>query len=312
MRKSIQFELWHECNNLCKMCFLGLENRITPIETKIRSLKEAIEGAKTFKGDIIAIIGGEFFQGQLNDPEVHRLFYEFINIVINKLNTKEIEVAWVTATLTDKTPKDLIEFLTFTKENWNGNGELLLCTSYDTIGRFHTEQKKLNWEENMLLIPQIDPRIGLNTTMILTNDLIKKYLNNEISFLDFTTKYNTGIMIKHPNSGPYKNLQDMEKGLPGFVPERKNTLRFFKKLKLKEPFIFDTCVFNVNRRADECIKRNNNGQSYIDLRDKLGTNEYALDDEKSQTMPCGHSSLYRCYIDSDACMKCDFLAIRDE
>ena len=312
MRKSIQFELWHECNNLCKMCFLGLENRVTPKETKIKSLKDAIQGAKDFNGDIIAVIGGEFFQGQIADPEVHDLFYKFMSIVINKLNNKEIEISWVTATLTDKTPKDLIEFLNYVKENWNGNGHLMICTSYDLIGRFHTEQKRLNWEENMKLIPTIDPRIEKNTTMILTNALVEAYLKNEISFLDFTTKYDCGIMIKHPNAGPYKTLSEMEAALPGFVPERDKTLKFFKKLKLKEPFVYDTCTFNVNLRADECIKRNNNGSSYADKRDKIGTNEYTQGYYETKTNSCGHSVLYQCYKDSDACMKCDYLNIKED
>lgn len=311
MRRSLQFELWHECNNLCKMCFLGLENRITPKETKIQSLKDAIKNAKNFDGEIIAIIGGEFFQGQLADPEVHDLFYEFISLVINKLNKKEIDISWVTATLTDKTPKDLIEFLNFVKTNWNGNGRIVICTSYDLIGRFHTEEKKLNWEENMRLIPTIDPRILKSTTMILTNALVEAYLNNEISFLDFTTKFDTGLMIKHPNPGPYQTLKEMEAALPGFVPEREKTLRFFKKLKLKEQSIFDVSVFNVNLRADKCIKRNNDGFSYADVRDKIGSNEYTQTGYKNKTMPCGHSSLYRCYIDSKECMKCDFLKIKD-
>ena len=109
--KSLQFELWRECNNLCKMCFLGLENRTTPKHTKIESLNEAIKMTVDFTGEVIAIIGGEFFQGQLNDPEVHDLFYNFLNIVIEKLNNEEIKSSWVTATLTDKTPKDLLEFL---------------------------------------------------------------------------------------------------------------------------------------------------------------------------------------------------------
>lgn len=309
--KSIQFELWHECNNLCKFCFLGLENRTTPKETKIKSLQDAIKGAKEFEGDVIATIGGEFFQGQIADPEVHDLFYEYMSLVVNKLNKKEIGVVWVTATLTDKTPKDLIEFVNFVKNTWNGNGFLLICTSYDTIGRFHVEEKRLNWEENMKLILEIDPRIGLNTTMILTNDLVEKYLNNEINFLDFTTKYNTGLMIKHPNMGPCRSLEDMEKLLPGFIPEREKTIHFFKKLKLKEPFIFETSVFNVNKRADECIKRNNDGFSYADVRDKIGSNEYTQGYYETLTMPCGHSELYRCYKDSDACMKCDFLNIKD-
>lgn len=310
MKKSIQFELWHECNNLCKMCFLGLENRVTPKETKIQSLKDAIANAKSFTGEIIAIIGGEFFQGQIADPEVHELFYQFITLVIDKLNNKEIEIFWVTATLTDKTPADLIEFLTYIKNTWNGNGHLLVCTSYDTIGRFHVKQKELNWKENMQLITEIDPRIEKNTTMILTNDLIKHYLSNKINFLEFTTTYNTGLMIKHPNAGPYKTLPEMEAALPGFVPERKNTIRFFKKVKLKEPFIFNTCIFNVNLRADECIKRNNDGYSYSDKRDKISSNEYTLGYFETKTMECGHSELYRCYIDSDACMKCDFLEIK--
>ena len=312
MKKSIQFELWHECNNLCKMCFLGLENRVTPKATKIKSLKDAINKTKTFQGDIIALIGGEFFQGQIADPNVHELFYVLISLIINKLNKQEISTAWVTATLTDKTPKDLLEFLNYVKTTWNGNGHLVICTSYDVIGRFHVEQKRLNWEENMLLIPTIDNRIELNTTMILTGALIDSYLKNEISFLDFTTKYDTGLMLKHPNSGPYLTLAEMEKALPSFVPERRKTILFFKKLKLKEPFIFNTRLFNVNLRADECVKRNNDGFSYSDKRDKIGTNEYTLGFYETKTMECGHSELYRCYIDSDACMKCDFLEVKGE
>ena len=313
MKKSIQFELWHECNNFCKMCFLGIENRTTPKETKIKSLQDAIENAKQFHGDTIAIIGGEFFQGQIADPEVHDLFYQFISIVIDKLNKQEIEMSWVTATLTDKTPKDLLEFLDFIKTNWNGNGRLFICTSYDIIGRFHIPEKRDNWEENMHLIHATDNRIELNTTMILTNALIEAYLDNKISFLDFAIKYNTGLMIKHPNSGPYKTLEQMEEALPGFVPERKKAWRFFKKLKLKEPSVYQFCLFNVELRADECIKRNNDGFSYSDIRDKISDDEYSHNPGgKIFTMPCGHSTLYKCYIDSEECMKCDYLKIKDE
>ena len=215
--KSLQFELWRECNNLCKMCFLGLENRTTPKATKLESLQEAIDMTLDFNGEIIAIIGGEFFQGQINDPEVHKKFYEFVSIVINKLNKEEIKSSWVTATLTDEKPKHLVEFLDYVKKNWNGNGTLFICTSYDTIGRFHTEQKRLNWMENMDLIHKTDPRIKLNTTMILTNDLMETYLNNKIDFTDFSLKFNTSLMIKHPNSGPYKSLKRMEQALPNFV-----------------------------------------------------------------------------------------------
>lgn len=309
MKKSIQFELWHECNNLCKMCFLGIENRKTPDTTKLLSLKNAIETAKTFNGDIISIIGGEFFQGQLNTKEIKNKFYEFISIVVNRLNKGEIQEAWVTATLTSKLPPDLIEFLDFLNENWV-KGKIFICTSYDTIGRFHIEQLRLNWEENMKFIHKYSPNIKLNTTFILTNDLIEKFIANEISFQDFSTQYNTGTSIKHPNSGPYETLPEMEAALPGFLPERQKALRFFKKLKVKEYDVFLNHLFNVDLRSDECVKRDNDGHSYVDVRDKIGTDEYQLAYDIG-TNPCGHSKLYQCYKDSDACMKCDYLEIKN-
>ena len=46
--KSIMFELWTECNNLCKFCYLGANNRSTPDKQKIRNLKKVIGILNTF------------------------------------------------------------------------------------------------------------------------------------------------------------------------------------------------------------------------------------------------------------------------
>ena len=46
-------------------------------------------------------------------------------------------------------------------------------------------------------------------------------------------KYNTGIMIKHPNAGPYKTLQEMEKALPGFWGNVIHTLWGYRPINVK-------------------------------------------------------------------------------
>ena len=80
-RKSFQWELWQYCNSLCKFCYLGKENRIHNKARQIQSLKDlslSVEHLDYTKYNNISIIGGEFFQGQLDDKETHDLFFKVI------------------------------------------------------------------------------------------------------------------------------------------------------------------------------------------------------------------------------------------
>ena len=60
-----------------------------------------------------------------------------------------------------------------------------LTSSYDTKGRFHTDEMEKHWWYHMENIAKLYPNIKFNITMILTNDLVSKYVNNEFSFKDF-------------------------------------------------------------------------------------------------------------------------------
>ena len=39
-KKSLQFELWHECNSKCKFCYLGSNNIKTPVSLKLKAIKD--------------------------------------------------------------------------------------------------------------------------------------------------------------------------------------------------------------------------------------------------------------------------------
>ena len=74
MNKQLQFELWEECNSYCKFCYLGKENRCTPNRLKINACKNALKMISDMsfypEYNTLAYLGGEFFQGQLNDKDV--------------------------------------------------------------------------------------------------------------------------------------------------------------------------------------------------------------------------------------------------
>lgn len=64
MLRSLQFELWEDCNSGCKFCYLGKYRDTSPI-TKIKSLKSTLEKISDMSiydtYNVLSYIGGEFF-----------------------------------------------------------------------------------------------------------------------------------------------------------------------------------------------------------------------------------------------------------
>lgn len=313
---QFQFELWQECNNVCKFCYLGQENRFTPDEVKIKSLHELIdiidEIDRTESYTNISVIGGEFFQGQLRNPGVKELF----QIMYRKLfafmdKDWENRGSWFSATLTIGDNKDLYEMLDeyYQTETYKHSIDgLWICTSWDSIGRFHTDLARTTWENHMKNLTLKYPKMHKNTCIILTNDLMEKYIAGDINFSSFAKEFGTQIFMKVPDFGSFGSKEIMESKVPGFFPTRKNAMKFLGKVAMTEPEYLRRMT-NVNFRADILIKSGNNGSHKDCIRFKDQLNEYG---KEATSLPCGHSTYYNCYIDSDACFKCDLANILED
>ena len=312
--KQFQFELWQECNNLCKFCFLGQENRKTVDEMKLNNLKRLkdiiLDKEYISQYDNISLIGGEFFQGQLRNPEVKKRFFEIIDIIFDKMDKGEIHSSWIAATLTIGEQTDLYELLEkYSKTEsykkytpYTDNNGLWICTSYDTIGRFHTKEAEENWKFHMKRISELYPNVKKNTCSILTQDLMEKYNNNEIMFEQFCSEYKTSIFFKPPDWGLLKDKFEMEERVPGFFPKKKTAQKFFTKLLMKEGDLAQK-IMNNTYRSDILVKNYNNGEYTYCKRSKTEKNEYGT--SKFDLLPCEHYKMYQSYIDSDDCIKCD-------
>lgn len=318
-RKSLQFELWHECNNICKFCYLGQENRRTPTDTKIKTLTATLEKIKDRsiyqKYNNISFIGGEFFQGQLSDPTVKSLFMQIMDEAATLLKEGVIDSVWLCATLTIGAQEDLYETLEKFKdlpEQPNSPNGLWICTSYDTIGRFHIKQAEENWQYHMKNIHEKYSHVKFNTTIIITQDLVNKYLNDEISFEDFMNEYNTALFFKQPSPGDSKvdgvshedAKKNMEARLPGFFPIREQFIRFLIKFLDEYPVMYDK-LFNIKYRADELYRNFNNPDDGFMLESVRHKGSKIEIDGEEVNPVCGHLMHYCAYIDSDKCVICD-------
>lgn len=317
-KKTLQFELWQECNNKCKFCFLGTENRFTADDIKIASLKKTIEkisDESIFKEyNCLAFIGGEFYQGQLQNPEVKKWFYKLMDKSADLLNRGVIEEFWTSATLTIGKQEDLYNCL----EKFNDKSKVWVLTSWDAYGRFHTPKMLETWEYHMKHLKERFPDIKLNTTIVLTGIVMEKYLSGEIpSFEQFCEKYNTSLFFKQP--APFFDLKGDNKNaptylrigkekskaiIPNFFPTRALTLRFYQKFKENETENMWTRLFNVAYRADILERHFNDTSTATCERNKnIETSKnYELG---VPIMSCGHTCNFAAYIDSDKCWICD-------
>lgn len=304
--KVLQFELWQECNNRCKFCYLGQNILHTDTQQKIKALKDTINKIDCIDPsyEVVAFIGGEFFQGQLADPVVHELFFTLMHKTANLLNTGRLKEVWISVTLTIGQQKDLYK----TIELFEDKSKLWLLTSWDSKWRFHSQKMSNTWEYHMKHLHELWPSLKLNTTIILTGDFIDKYLLNEFNLNSFSEEFNTAFFFKQPASGQIitaSNNQEIKRKvnelMPNFFPTREQFLSFLLKFKQCEHSVNWSKLFNIEYRADDVYRNYNDGRTVKSHRYK-GTVEETIEEAH---LPCGHSINYDCYVDQPGCVMCD-------
>ena len=326
MKKQMQFELWDECNSKCTFCHLCNKNNITPNETKLNMIQDTLDKISDLsiydEYDTIGFIGGEFFQGQLNTPEIKSKFMELMDKSRWLLDNDYIENVWINVTLTIGNQNDLYDVL---KRFEGHKGNLWLLTSYDTLGRFHSQKMLDNWDYHMKNIHNLYPEIKFNITSILTGDFIEKYLNNEINFTQMMEEHHCSLFFKVPalQKEFYKTNKEMNNAIGHFFPTRDLFLEFLTTFRQTEHPDLWNKLFNIAYRADTLycqengddieITRNKDND-YMEIIIDNTTNKQLIRDKEKQMdyiMDCGHLSTYNSYVDEDGCAICDKLMIEE-
>ena len=305
--KSYQFELWEECNSHCSFCYLGNNNLATSNQQKLANLNQTIEKIQDdtlySNIDCLAYIGGEFFQGQLNDPAVHTAFMHLMELTNQKLESKKIKVTWISASLLIGDQADMFEALS----KFTDLSKVWILTSYDTIGRFHSQKQKEHWLSLLKKIKQLDNRININITAIVTGDLIDRYLDGDFELKKISQENGCSFFLKPAcQVGNLTSRLKTNDLIPNFFPTRQQILKFLAKYKTQENAYDYDKLFNIGYRADYMQTF---GHRYHFTQRLKGDYAETFDDATLQTMPCGHSYQYQCYLDSDKCLICDKMSM---
>lgn len=318
--QAIQFELWPDCYTGCKFCYLNGTKRITSKKEKVDNIKKTINTLKNEflmkKYNAVGLIGGEFFQGQLIDIE--KEWYELLDLLNNMLCTRQIKEVWITSSLlfNEYDFENLLRALArFGFNELLEDQRVILCTSYDTVGRFNgniNDQEETSaedkWLSNLKQLHEYFPRLTLHTQTILTQDTIDKLIENP-DYFDFITEYSmidfrypsitradcpTATTIEDYRSIMMKRVNDFPEHF--FIESRSKFLKFLnvfaKKYGLEK---VKNLIHQPEMRSRRLI-------IYVDNTEI----EDRWNDERNVYLSCGHLVDGLCYVDTeDKCIYCD-------
>lgn len=313
--RTIQFEVWQNCNNGCTFCYLNgsriIHNPKQQIED-IKKVRSVINSDKLNDYNAIGLIGGEFFQGQLKNPEVKEHWLMLMQDMANYLKEGKLVECWITASLMSADLTDLYEsFDLFPKDK-----KILISTSYDEKGRFHSEEQRQIWLNNLKLVHERYPQALVHTQIIVTQDFLDRVLKDD-SIIREILKY-SGVDFKLPsvyrkdytklnvyNAKSYHDLllktyKEFPDGF--FIKSRSDFMKFIKKM---------TTIFDVDKIQWFCRNEVRSKTLYLLGPDKVIEDRWDTNDDH-ENAECGHVYDSYCYLDSDKCARCDAMKIYEQ
>jgi hypothetical protein len=294
----VQYGVWSNCCNDCDFCLRLWRTPLSKAEMlhqldMIKQNIDYIDWKNKFSYGI-SLLGGEMYH--ITDPELQESFLELIDIIIEKIlkvsPNPDVKYSTVTNGLYDPT----FLFKVIDKiVNAVGKKAIDVNFSYDLKYRFHTEERRKLCLEN---INKFHERYNYNigVQMILTQYLIDMVKNGEFSITEFLDKEIPGNTLTFLYPHPVNTGLD----LPDFNFKRSDFLNFMLYLSQNYPLIYKNFCTSTHNSAIFKYTGFFNKNSDDVTQQPLLTDGKQLINEK-----CGHSILYQCYSDSDACIVCD-------
>lgn len=306
-KNMIQYGCWPNCCNNCQFC---LRAERIPISKeaqlyRLDFIKHNID-YMDWKGKFqygISLLGGELYY--TTDKEVQESFLDLIDKIIEKILipvrpiNKNCRYSTVTNGLYDPT---FLYKVCDKIVNACGIDALDMNFSYDLKYRFKNEEDRLLVLKN---INDFHKRYNYNVgvQMILTQYLIDFWKEGKFDINEFINKEIPGNILTFLYPHPTK----AGKELPDFFFKREDFLKFL--MYVRKECYQTYCNFMLSTKNSCTFKwtglRSRSFHTY-DEQPVLGDGKEILSPE------CGHSTLYRCYSDSDKCMLCDLKNLDNE
>lgn len=272
--RSLVFNIWNDCHVGCKFCYSRFPDGNDQL-TAAKLILDFLQNTDLSLFNEMQLQGGDFFNGELSDPEVKKVFMAVVDILTTKLQRGEIDIFRFNTSLQFPNRTEFQEVLELIKSK-GVLDKCLLCTSYDTIYRFSKKHPQFEWWDNLDWVHEYYPELNTHVEMIVTQDLIHRVLAGELDFANLSKRARSQVdfIEIHTNLESVTSKQDLVQRLPNFLPKRSDFLRFLTKLKAAPTFL--DRFLNKSLHAGTCVLVFKNQLYFSYNRDKGTESEVSL------------------------------------
>ena len=278
-KEFIQVRIWKDCINRCTFCYLQKHKRRTiTLEQKKSRLIRTRNLIEELMPSRVGLIGGDFFEGQIRGCESE--WEELIRF----MNSAGIEI-FITANLIHE-QYYLQETMDILKDN------LLLCTYYDEVGRFHSEEDRQNWKQRIEKLH--DSGANVFCTCIPTQEFFESgfefpdWLGVNLCDPHVSVEWFYDVDKEHYNECLKRDNEYFT------LPRRRSAIKWFRA----HPNTTKLYADYTSSHSNTVYGFDDDENLVVEIGERLAAEYY--NDPK-----CGHPYFCQCYVDSDKCMMCD-------
>jgi hypothetical protein len=300
----VQYGVFPNCSNQCEFCLLrdkgyySKERVMYQLEAVKRNI-DVVDWKHKFSNGI-SLIGGEIYYMQ--DKDYQDSFMELIDIIIEKVlkvsDNPDCKYSSVTNGIYD--PAFLYRVINRIVEKV-GIKYVDLNFSYDFKYRYRNDHDRELALRNIINFCR-DFKYIAAVQMILTQNVIEM-AKDGFNTAEFERDVIPGAQLVYL----YPHKPNTQIKLDKFFLNREDFLWYLSRLQTENPRLFMSFTSSANN--SQSFKYTGLSNRDFELPEDIYCNQQPImyDGKNLRDPKCGHSILYRTYVDSKSCMLCDIM-----
>lgn len=282
--KRYEISLWDNCSNGCTFCWTFRSPKANKVDNlkRIAAVKKAKEIIKDITpDDDVLITGGEIFDTKTEDEELNIELAQLLEQLVLCVIFKRIRHLFIITNFLNSNQKLLDYFYKLltplSKEQIN---RVHVTTSYDVIGRFHSEESKNEFFQHLSQFAQVLPQNNLVVNTIMTKSACDAILYNKLDIIHLQEQYKCSWELI-----PFvSNIQNE-------TPTKEQVFAVLKKIETQKPGFISKFLPDYMGDTTSVYLKLNGDQ---------------VKDSTVEKSPCGHSINFTKYAsDANSCFMCD-------
>ena len=253
-----EFLLWSNCSNNCRFCWqkkLNKQETLLSEDEKAIAIHTVMDEIELLGYTDVLIVGGEVYAP--HSDKVNETLRNLFHRLAHRVRLDMTRYVYVNTNLIYS---DLVNIRSLLEEFKGYYDHLRFTTSYDTVGRFSTEEDRELFLTNVDTLVNEYPGIQIVANMILTRPLCEAVIDMDFSIVKFRKEHR----LRFVNLIPYIPVSDNDPLSPAWD----QIIRTLAMTCVEDPQFFEPYKTQLGTKVDRVLKEFRKNAGFVECGSK--------------------------------------------